>query len=78
MRKMKGLKHGVYKIFWIGGGSSLASIGYTHDGTNWFAPCNWTSKDNNKPMVASTKWQMIDRIEFIEENSYEKSNLSKR
>lgn len=72
MKNQKGLKHGVYRIFWNTGGKSVASIGYTHDGTNWFAPCNWTSESNDKPIVASTDWKDVDRIELIEENDYER------
>ncbi len=71
MEQQKGLKHGLYKIFWMDGGSSLASIGFTYDGTNWFSCCNWTSKGNDEPMVASTKWQIVKSIELIMENNYD-------
>jgi hypothetical protein len=70
MNTQKGLKHGVYKIFWKSGGMSLASIGFTHDGTNWYAPCNWTSQFKGAPTVASTDWESIERIELILENNY--------
>lgn len=75
MNTQKGLKHGLYRIYWTGvegGGSSLAAIGYTHDGTNWFACCNWTSPDNSKPIVASTDWSKVEWIELIEAVNYNK------
>ncbi len=65
MDKQKGLKHGVYKIHWCEGGSSLAAIGNTHDGTNWFSCCNWTHSDNQYPLVACTEWNMVNKIELL-------------
>lgn len=70
MKIQIGLKHGVYKIYWKGGGSSLASIGMTYNGINWFAPCNWTSEDNEHPQIASTNWKMVKKIKLIKENNY--------
>lgn len=70
MKIQIGLTHGVYKIYWKGGGKSLASIGYTYDGTNWFAPCNWTTESNTKPLVASTDWGKIKKIKLIKLNKY--------
>lgn len=72
MEQQKGLKHGAYIIVWEEGGASIASIGHTHDGTNWFAPCNWTSKDNEKPIVASTQWEQVRSIRLIMANEYKK------
>tara|TARA_Y100000310_G_C20598360_1_gene771697 strand:+ start:227 stop:601 length:375 start_codon:yes stop_codon:yes gene_type:complete len=56
---------GLYRIFWKSGGTSLASVGQTHDGTRWFAPCNWTGKNEN-PLVASTDWKLVSRFELID------------
>jgi hypothetical protein len=56
---------GLYRIFWKKGGSSLSAVGQTNDGTRWFAPCNWTTESNSSPMVASTNWQLIDKIREI-------------
>jgi len=39
-------KHGVYRIHWRDGSSSVASIGGMHNGNRWVAPSNWTSKDS--------------------------------
>ena len=38
--------HGIYKIYWKSGGSSLASIGSMHNGERWIAPINWTSEND--------------------------------
>jgi len=76
MENQKGLKHGIYKIYWISGGSSLAAIGFTHDGTNWFACCNWTSESNTAPSVASTKWAEVKSIELLIENNYDTESPS--
>jgi len=78
---IKGMKHGLYRIYWKeedGGGASLASVGYTHDGSNWHAPCNWTSENNNSPMVASTDWSSIEKAELILENDYENKNMESK
>lgn len=52
----KKLPHGIYKIYWKSGGSSLASIGYDRFGKKWMAPCNWINMD---------KTYIEDRIEEI-------------
>ena len=63
------LKHGLYRVFWKkkqGGGSSVASVGSTHDGTKWMAPSNWTTESNENPQIASTKqWSKVKRVELI-------------
>lgn len=62
------LGHGLYVLHWTtaaGGGSSLAAVGSTCDGTRWYAPCNWTSTDNARPLVASTNWDDVDRAVLV-------------
>ncbi len=61
----KKLSHGVYIIFWKSGGTSLASVGSTYDGTRWFAPTNWTCASNDNPLIASTKWRLVSSIKRI-------------
>ncbi|MFY0656279.1 MAG: hypothetical protein JXR12_05960 [Neptunomonas phycophila] len=34
-------------MFWKSGGSSVASIGQTYNGTRWMAPANWTTSEDN-------------------------------
>lgn len=60
-----GLPLGLYRMFWKDGGSSLASIGQTYNGTRWFAPSNWTTQSNKHPLVASTNWRMVERVDLI-------------
>lgn len=55
-------KHGLYRIFWKSGGSSLAAIGITNDGGRWLAPINWTT-----PAAAFTDWAAIDHLERVVE-----------
>lgn len=68
VKERKGMEHGLYLITWAdehGGGNSLASVGYTHDGSNWYSPCNWTSESNDSPMVASTDWRIVKSCSLI-------------
>ncbi len=37
------IKNGLYRIYWKGGGSSLAVVGCNKSGDQWFAPTNWVS-----------------------------------
>lgn len=60
------LEHGIYRIYWLSGGSSLASVGSLHSGRRWFAPANWTSFIETG--IASTSWERIERVELIEIN----------
>ena len=64
----KDLPHGLYRIWFVdcGDASVLASVGSTYDGTRWYAPCNWTSDNNLRPLVASTDWRIVQRVELIE------------
>ena len=55
-KEAQALPLGVYHIYWKKGGSSLASVGRTHSGKAWFAPCNWTGKDDDYIFVAVTEW----------------------
>ena len=57
------IEHGLYRLFWKSGGTSLASVGSLYDGTHWFAPTNWTSPTAGG--IASTDWRKIDKVEPI-------------
>jgi hypothetical protein len=57
------LGHGVYELYWKDGSSSVAAVGSLHDGTRWFAPINWTSKD--AAGIASAKWRLVDHVRRI-------------
>lgn len=60
------LHHGIYRLYWKDGGSSLASVGGLHDGTRWFAPINWTSKAPDG--IASTKWVYVEYVHKVLES----------
>ena len=61
------LWQGIYRLNWkSGGGFSLASVGHTHDGTAWFAPTNWTCAGKDKPLIASTKWRMVESVQRLD------------
>lgn len=52
------LDHGIYRIFWRDGGSSVASVGSAADGTRWFMPSNWISGP-------STDWTLVESVKLI-------------
>jgi len=69
---IKNCKLAIYEVFWKSGGSSVAAIGFTHDGTRWMAPTNWTtSKDSVNPTVLldDERIETIDRIELLFEQN---------
>lgn len=62
------LPHGVYRIYWKkkhGGGYSLAAVGSLHNGSRWFAPCNWTSSEL-RVVAHGDDWKKVKRVELIE------------
>jgi len=60
---MKGLKHGIYEIYWQSGGSSLAAVGFDREGNNWMAPVNWTSG-------VTIDWDGVSAYKLLIENDY--------
>ena len=60
---------GLYRLYWASGGSSLAAIGMTSDGRNWFAPVNWLS-----PTSDAGHLQGLLRAEAIEIDGIEESH----
>jgi len=59
------IKHGLYKIHWKSGGSSLASVGSFASGQRWFAPTNWINSITEQNAIES--WKSIERMELIVE-----------
>jgi hypothetical protein len=51
------VKHGLYKIYWKSGGSSLGAVG-SGEKDRWFMPTNWISGP-------SYDWKLIDRVELL-------------
>ena len=53
------LAHGVYRVFWKTGSSSVAAVGSTADGTRWLAPSNWL-------WPSEKHWRYVDHVKLIE------------
>ena len=66
-KKVKKLVHGVYRIHWNSGGTSIAAVGSDYWGNRWFAPTNWQSKSKKgNPKVATTnRWNWVKSVELI-------------
>lgn len=61
------LVHGLYRIYWKDGGTSLAAVGSLHSGTRWLAPTNWTCKDDGNPTGSGRKtWKSVKSVALIE------------
>lgn len=58
------LRHGLYRVYWKSGGSSLASVGSFASGQRWFAPTNWISLVTEES--AARLWKSIKRVESLE------------
>lgn len=50
---------GVYRLYWDGGGSSVASVGCDARGKRWYAPANWVT-------VPWFDWSKVASVEMIE------------
>jgi hypothetical protein len=62
--EVRHLPTGVYRVFWKGGGTSVAAMGQLYDGRKWLVPANWTSESPAK--IATTHhWRLIERLELI-------------
>lgn len=59
--------HGLYRIFWESGGTSVAAVGGLYDGTRWLAPTNWTTgpECNNPTTTLEEHIDLIVRMELI-------------
>jgi len=51
------LTHGLYTIYWMDGGASLAAVGSDSAGRRWYAPTNWISGP-------SFNWAPVKRVEL--------------
>lgn len=63
------LQNGLYKLTWVNGGSSYASVGRLTDETPWFAPANWSSRCKHDS--TSTEWTMVERVESVSDNNHD-------
>lgn len=69
--KVKGIKHGIYEIYWTTGGSSLASIGFDSYGYNWLAPCNWVNGITDGKEKFG--WSSVSYLKLLITNDYAKN-----
>jgi hypothetical protein len=53
------LKHGLYRVFWKEGGSSLAAVGSGPDGRRWLAATNWIN------IASRFDWSLVHHVEPI-------------
>lgn len=62
------VRPGLYRIWWKSGGSSLAAIGMSYDGSWWVAPTNWVAaavlplRDDE----GRASWEDIASMDLIE------------
>ena len=73
-QNIRNCKLAIYEVFWKSGGSSVASIGFTYDGTRWIAPTNWTFDqkiESNGPasLIDDEMINSIDRIVLLYEQN---------
>jgi hypothetical protein len=68
---MNNLPIGIYRLYWVDGGSSRAAVGMLYDGTRWFAPSNWTNQLASG--VVSTDWSLVARIEKEQDDAQGKA-----
>jgi hypothetical protein len=43
LKQAASIRHGLYELYWKGGGVSLAAVGSDAAGRRWYAPTNWIS-----------------------------------
>ena len=57
------LSHGVYRIYWKEGGTSVAAVGSTPSGARWLAPTNWVSIGTDANTLSH--WKSVRKVELI-------------
>jgi hypothetical protein len=76
LMQAKLLRDGIYFIHWTGdGGTSVASIGRSFDGTPWIAPANWITiptRNHSSESKMADVWNDVLSVELITTNDYER------
>lgn len=66
-KRAKKLRNGVYRVIWKNnGGTSLAAVGRSSDGSPWITPANWLMQEGAPFSKWKEIWRAIDRVELIE------------
>lgn len=65
----KCLVPGLYALWWNSGGYSLASVGVTADGRNWYAPINWIDGP-------SSDWSLVRTATKLDTGGFESELLA--
>jgi hypothetical protein len=55
------LPHGLYRLYWKSGGTSLAAVGSMPNGDRWMAPVNWISIGTSR----IRDWHFVERAEAL-------------
>ena len=60
--KVQKLDHGIYRVYWKSGGSSVCTVGTLKDGDKWIRHTNRTNKDIlfNKKI-----WKSVRRMKLL-------------
>jgi hypothetical protein len=62
------LRHGLYRVHWKEGGSSLAAVGSLPNGDRWIAPCNWINSPPSNKWSGENVWKAVEYVEVIRED----------
>jgi len=60
--QVRQLPLGLYRVYWLSGGMSVAAVGMDSAGNHWLAPTNW-SLSRGSDLTAY--WSGVDSIELI-------------
>lgn len=74
--KVQNLSHGLYRVYWKSGGTSLASVGSDRNGDRWIAPTNWISGSSTS-MSAWNEVESMSKYCLPESFSNERQKMNK-
>jgi len=59
-KKVQQLEHGLYKIWWKSGGTSVAAVGSGMSGDRWIAPTNWIDAG-----ITDHCWRDVKKVKLL-------------
>ena len=59
--QVRQLPLGLYRVYWLSGGMSVAAVGMDSAGNHWLAPTNWVDPLNQSTSSVDT-WARVDSI----------------